>query len=222
MASWHDGEVRDIHQDMMGLTLEIVAKALFNVAITEKERVTVALNTVLESSSGGRMLLPPVLRLLPTPGNRRYLRAARQLDEAVCRLVSERRSNGQMGDDLLSALLQAQDEAGSGMTDEQLRDEVKTILLAGHETTAVSLSWTWYLLAQHPEVERRLWLELREVLSGRRPETRVSSLSRQSRCHVFSGTPRGSHGISFARFCRSEIVLPEFCEAMSAYKTNVC
>lgn len=172
MASWRDGEVRDIHQDMMGLTLEIVAKALFNVAITEKERVTVALNTVLESSSGGRMLLPPVLRLLPTPGNRRYLRAARQLDEAVCRLVSERRSNGQMGDDLLSALLQAQDEAGSGMTDEQLRDEVKTILLAGHETTAVSLSWTWYLLAQHPEVERRLWLELREVLSGRRPETR--------------------------------------------------
>jgi cytochrome P450 len=109
--------------------------------------------------------------MLPTPGNIRYRHAARQLDDIVYGLIRHRRSNGQGADDLLSALLQAQDESGGGMRDEQLRDEVMTLLLAGHETTAVSLSWTWHLLAQHPEIEKKLWSELREVLHGRSPTT---------------------------------------------------
>jgi cytochrome P450 len=172
MAGWRDGEVRDIHRDTMRLALEIVAKALFNVEITsERDRVATALNTVMELGSGGRMLLPPLLRMLPTPGNIRYRHAARQLDDIVYGLIRHRRSNGQGADDLLSALLQAQDESGGGMRDEQLRDEVMTLLLAGHETTAVSLSWTWHLLAQHPEIEKKLWSELREVLHGRSPTT---------------------------------------------------
>jgi cytochrome P450 len=172
MAGWRDGEVRDIHRDTMRLALEIVAKALFNVEITsERDRVATALNTVMELGSGGRMLLPPLLRMVPTPGNIRYRHAARQLDDIVYDLIRQRRSNGQGTDDLLSALLQAQDESGGGMRDEQLRDEVMTLLLAGHETTAVSLSWTWYLLAQYPEIEKKLWSELREVLHGRSPTT---------------------------------------------------
>jgi cytochrome P450 len=83
-------------------------------------------------------------------------------------LIRQRRASGQIADDLLSELLQAQDEGG-GMTDQQLRDEVMTLLLAGHETTAVSLSWIWYLLAQYPEVEKKLWSELRGILNGKAP-----------------------------------------------------
>ena len=172
MADWHDGDARDIHQDMMRLTLEIVAKVLFNVDMTaETDRIAAALNTLMELGSGGRMLLPPILRLLPTPGNLRYRRAIRQLDDIVYGFIRQRRSSGQSGDDLLSWLLRAQDEHGGGMTDQQLRDEVMTLLLAGHETTAVSLSWTWFLLMQYPEVEKKLWSELRAVLNGRSPRT---------------------------------------------------
>ena len=171
MAGWHDGEERDIHQDMMRLALEIVAKALFNVEVSaERDRISVALNTFMELGSRGRMLVPPILRLLPTADNLRYRRAARQLDDIVYGLIRRRRSNGESADDLLYALLQAQDEGG-GIEDEQLRDEVMTLLLAGHETTAVSLSWAWYLLAQYPEVEKELWSELRAVLNGRSPGT---------------------------------------------------
>ena len=176
MATWQEGETRDIHRDMMRLTLEIVAKALFNVEIAEeRERISAALDTVMELSSGARMLLPRVLRLLPTPGNLRYRRAARQLDGIVHGLIGARRARGcdsnSDSDDLLSWLIEARDEAGGAMPDRQLRDEVMTLLLTGHETTAVSLSWTWYLLGRHPEVEQRLWSELRSVLAGRSPGT---------------------------------------------------
>jgi len=160
----------------MHLTLEIVAKTLFNVEIAgERDHIAVALNTLMELSSGARMLLPPVLRLAPTPGNLRYLQAARRLDDIVYSLIRERRASGKIGasgkifDDLLSTLLEARDEADAAMPDKQLRDEVMTILLAGHETAAVSLSWTWNLLAQNPEVEQKLCAELRQVLNGRSP-----------------------------------------------------
>jgi cytochrome P450 len=177
IATWRDGEERDIHRDMMHLTLEIVTKTLFNVEIAgERDRIAVALNTLMQLSSGARMLLPPLLRLTPTPGNLRYLQAARRLDDIVYALIRERRASGKVHgasgkiiDDLLSTLLEARDETGASMPDKQLRDEVMTILLAGHETTAVSLSWTWYLLAQNPEVEQKLCAELRQVLNGRSP-----------------------------------------------------
>ena len=177
MAAWHDGEVRDIHRDMMRLALEIVAKVLFNVEVTaDTDRIAGALNTFMELGSRGRMLLPPILRLLPTADNFRYRRAARQLDDIVYGLIHRRRLDVEIADDLLSGLLQTQAIGRRAMSDEQLRDEVMTLLLAGHETTAVSLSWTWYLLAQYPEVEKKLWSELRAVLNGRSP--RVQDLSR--------------------------------------------
>lgn len=170
IATWRDGEARDIHRDMMHLTLEIVARTLFNVEIAgESDNIAVALNTLMQLSSGARMLLPPVFRQIPTPGNLRYLQAARRLDDIVYGLIRERRASSGVSDDLLTTLLEARDESGAPMTDAQLRDEVMTILLAGHETTAVSLSWTWYLLAQNPEVEQKLCAELRRVLNGRSP-----------------------------------------------------
>jgi cytochrome P450 len=171
----HDGESRDIHQDMMRLTLEIVAMALFSVEIApEKDRVAVALDTLMELSMGARMLLPDLLRRLPTPNNRRYEAAVRELDDIVYTLIRERQANPAAQsphgfEDLLGTLLQARYEDGSPMPAQQLRDEVMTLLLAGHETTAVSLSWIWLLLSQHPEAEQKLWSELRAVLNGRSP-----------------------------------------------------
>jgi cytochrome P450 len=169
LEGWHDGEVRDIHADMMRVGLEIAAKVLFDVEVAaEKERISEALDTVTMWNAGGRMLLPPIFRRIPTPGNLRYERAVRQLDEIVYRYIGKRQEDGHAGTDLLGVLLQAQHE-GEPMSDEQLRDEVMTLLIAGHETTAISLSWAWYLLARNPEVEEKLWSELRDVLDGRSP-----------------------------------------------------
>lgn len=171
LATWQDGEVRDIHQEMMELTMRIVAKVLFSVEVNEDtQRVAGALNVLMRHTSGGRMILPPILRHLPVPALVRVKRAVRELDEIVNRIIRDRRASGQDTGDLLSMLMAARDEDGSGMTDRQLRDEVLTFLLAGHETTAVSLSWTWYLLSQHPEIEQKLRLELSQVLGGRTPQ----------------------------------------------------
>jgi len=170
IAGWRDGDARDIYVEMMRVTLEIVTEELFEVEIaTERDRFAAAVNTLLELSSGGRMLLPPLLRLVPTPGNLAYMRSARKLDEIVYGLIRKQRADGGGSKGLLSALLQVRDESGRPMAEQQVRDEVMTLLLAGHETTAVTLSWTWYLLAQHPEVEQKLWAELRAVLNGRSP-----------------------------------------------------
>jgi cytochrome P450 len=175
LTTWRDGESRDIHQDMMRLTLEIVSMAMFSVEIaSEKDRVAVALDTLMELSMGPRMLLPELFRRLPTRNNRRYDRAVHELDDIVYTLIRERQSNSAAPspdgfEDLLHTLLQACDEDGSPMPVQQIRDEVMTLLLAGHETTAVSLSWIWLLLSQHPEVEHKLWSELRAILNGRSP-----------------------------------------------------
>jgi cytochrome P450 len=170
LTTWRDGEARDVHQDMMRLTLEIVAMTLFSVEIaSDRDRVSVALNTLMESTSGARMLMPPILRAVPTPGNMRYLRAVRQLDDIVYALILQRQANEQAIEDLLTTLLRTRYEDGGSMSRQQLRDEVMTLLLTGHETTAVSLSWTWYLLSRHPDVEQKLWSELQRVLNGRSP-----------------------------------------------------
>jgi cytochrome P450 len=171
LTTWQDGEARDIHQEMMQLTMRIVAKVLFSVEVKEDtQRVAGALNVLMRHTSGGRMILPPVVRHLPVPALMRVKRAVRELNEIVNRIIRERRASGQDTGDLLSMLMAARDEDGSGMTDRQLRDEILTFLLAGHETTAVSLSWTWYLLSQHPEVEHKLHQELSQALGGRTPQ----------------------------------------------------
>ena len=170
LAVWSDGDVRDIHQEMMQLTMRIVAKVLFSVEVTEDaQKVAASLNLLMRHTSGFRMIMPPPLRHLPLPELVRVKRAVRELDEIVNRIIHERRAGGDNGD-LLSMLIAARDEDGTSMTDRQLRDEIMTFLLAGHETTAVSLSWTWYLLSQHPEAARKLRQELRDVLGGRTPQ----------------------------------------------------
>ncbi|MGH9943968.1 MAG: cytochrome P450 [Pyrinomonadaceae bacterium] len=173
-ARWQPGAEVDIAHEMMRLTLAIVGKTLFDTDVeSEADEVGEALTDIMELF---QMLLLPYseyLEKLPLPQMHRFRRARARLDAVIYRIIEERRRGGGDRGDLLSMLLLAQDEEGDGrgMSDEQLRDEVMTIFLAGHETTANALAWTWYLLAQNPEVEAKLHAELDAVLEGggRRP-----------------------------------------------------
>jgi len=165
------GQPVDVAADMMRVTLEIVGRALFSVDVSdEADDVARALPVALEYVNH-RSTRPWALpEQWPTPRNLRFRRALRTLDAIVYRMIEERRRTGEDNGDLLSMLLHARDEdTGERMDDQQLRDEVMTLFLAGHETTAVMLSWTWHLLAQHPAVEQQLHAELDAVLAGRLP-----------------------------------------------------
>lgn len=169
---WRNGETLDIAQEMMRLTLTIVGKTLFDADVEHGAgEIGVALMKIME---GWPRLISPFYRLLnrlPLPGNRRTREGQEVLDATILRMINERRANGEDRGDLLSMLLLAQDEEGDGgsMTDKQVRDESLTLFLAGHETTANALTWTWYLLSQHPAVEAKLHAEIDTVLADRLP-----------------------------------------------------
>lgn len=165
-GEWKNGEVRDIDREMMRLTLNIVGKTLFS-ANVEKDaaQVGAAMSTIVAMFNF--MLLPfsELLEKLPLPQIRKLKNARKTLDEVIYRIIDERRRSGADTGDLLSMLLVAQDEeTGGAMTDRQIRDECLTLFLAGHETTANALTWTFYLLSQNPEVEQKFHRELDEVL----------------------------------------------------------
>ncbi|MGA9772769.1 MAG: cytochrome P450 [Blastocatellia bacterium] len=169
---WKTGETRDIAQEMMSLTLAIVAKTLFDADVeTEAKEIGRALGEVLEMFSTFSSPLTEVLDKLPLPRNRRVQQAKMRLDETIYRIIEERRATTEDRGDLLSMLMMAQDTEGDGggMSDEQLRDEVMTLFLAGHETTANALTWTWYLLSQNPDAEARLHREIDSTLKGKLP-----------------------------------------------------
>lgn len=171
VASWKDGETRDVHREMMRLTVRIVTKVLFNVVVRdESETVASALNVLMQHGTGGKMVLPALVRYLPIPAVLDVRRAVRQLDQIVYGIIRQRRGIRCDRGDLLSMLLQAEDEDGTHMSDRELRDEIMTFLLAGHETTALALSWTFFLLSQHSSVDQKLGQELRQVLDGRTPQ----------------------------------------------------
>ncbi len=170
VESWENGQERDIHEEMVRITLQIVGKTLFDADVAGDERdVGESLGLLLELSADFRRSILPIPIWVPTPDNIRKARAVKKLDKIVYRIIEERRKSGHDAGDLLSMLLAVQDEDGSRMTDKQIRDELITLLLAGHETTANALSWTWWLLAQNPAAEQKLHAELHDMLSGRAP-----------------------------------------------------
>lgn len=170
MASWQAGEVRDIHRDMMRLTLEIVVKTLFNADVSgDADRVGQVLSQIVKPFASQATLKWIADNRLPTPAHRSFNRAAKEIDEIVYRIIAERRGSSHDHGDLLSMLLAAHDDDGSQMSNRQLRDEVMTLFLAGHETTALTLSWSWYLLARNPVAEQKFHEELDEVLAGELP-----------------------------------------------------
>lgn len=169
VAAWKDGEERDIHREMMQLTLQIVGKTLFNADVTgDAEQVGHTLERLQELGSDFRKLVF-IPQWLPMPRNIEMALGIRRLDKIIYRVIAQRRASGEDAGDLLSMLLEAQDEDGTRMTDQQLRDEAITLFLAGHETTSNALSWTWLLLAQNPATEHKLHQEIDEVLGGHAP-----------------------------------------------------
>ena len=168
IATWQDGETRELGAEMAVLTLEVIAGTLFATDVGEDAAaVGVALEELMEGFFDRLRTLFLVPPWLPTPGNRRRQRAARRLDAFVAGMIAQRRAEEGRGDDLLSLLFQAQQEPEARFTDAELHEEVMTLVLAGHETTALALTWVWHLLAQHPAVEERLLAELDAVLDGR-------------------------------------------------------
>lgn len=164
--SWRGLPEVDVDDAMMKLTLAIVSKTIFGTDVSaDAAQISQAL-TVLQHTAGNPPMLPS---WLPTPRQKRQAEALRQLDEVVYRLIAARRQDSGAHHDLLSLLMDARDDDGQGMSDRQVRDEAVTIMLAGHETTANALNWTWFLLAQNPPVEARLHAELDSVLAGRTP-----------------------------------------------------
>ena len=169
--AWSDGATLDISREMNRLTLSIVGKTLFDVDVEQQAAaVGEALTAVMESFWMTMLPLAEVLERLPVPKLRRARMARARLDAIIYRMIADRRASGTDHGDLLSMLLAAQDEdGGGGMTDRQVRDEAMTIFLAGHETTANALTWTWYLLSTAPDVEATLHAEVDRVLQGRLP-----------------------------------------------------
>lgn len=164
--AWRPGETLDVHQAMTRLTMQIITEALFGARVErEAEEVIAALHVFHEQYRAGLLLSARI----PTPGNLRLKRAVRRLDGIIYRIIGERRADREETSDWLSLLLRAQDDTGGRMTDRQLRDEVMTLFVAGHETLAASLSWTFYLLSEHPAVEAKLAAEIEAVLGGRTP-----------------------------------------------------
>jgi cytochrome P450 len=169
LEGWRGGEERDVHQEMLRLTLEIVVKTLFDADVTrDAQDVGKSLELLLELGANFRRTLF-IPHWMPTPTNLRIKREIAFIESILYRIIGERRASGRDAGDLLSMLLHVRDEDGSRMTDKQLRDETITLFLAGHETTASSLSWTWWLLARNPAMEAKLHAELDEVLGGRPP-----------------------------------------------------
>jgi cytochrome P450 len=175
LREWRGGEQRDMAHEMMALTLDIAVRTLFGTTLPgEAHQVGHAMTFLMRYSLGRARSPVNIPASWPTPRNRRANREYEFLDSLVYRIISERQSqeNSKHHTDLLSLLMGAMDEDGSQMSPKQLRDETMTIFLAGHETTALTLSWTWYLLSENPMAEARLHEELRGVLGGRAPEIR--------------------------------------------------
>lgn len=167
---WREGQVLDFDHEMSRLTLAVAARTLFGTDLDDAAaRIRDDLTTLVDLFPRFALPFARTLQRLPLPSNRRFARAVTELDAIVYGMIAERRREGTDRGDLMSMLLLAQDEDGSRMTDRQLRDEVMTLLLAGHETTANALNWTFHLLSENPEAEARLHAEIDRVLGARRP-----------------------------------------------------
>lgn len=170
LSRWRDRQTCNLHHEMADLTLDIVTKSLFGSKLSHDTRaIGTEVAAVMErffSQAALSFLLPDGF---PIPKSPRLLRSRRHLNRVIFSIIRDRRASPAPATDLLQTLLTAADDEGVRMDDVQLRDEIMTLFLAGHETTANALTWTWYLLAQNPTVEHTLHAELDRVLDGRAP-----------------------------------------------------
>ena len=171
LQGWHGRERVDMEAEMTALTLRIVAKTLLSAEVTDAGSQVGTSVSELNRFAREQMMNPLAIPASwPTRRNRRFRSYANSLDEVVLGIIAQRRTEGRGGDDLLGMLMEATDvETGEHMSDQQLRDEAMTIFLAGHETTANALAWTFYLLSLHPDVQRAVRSELAEVVGSAPP-----------------------------------------------------
>jgi cytochrome P450 len=168
MADWHAAEVHDVYDEMRALALEIAAKCLFNADMNRDGAIVRDVcNTITSVFASQGAPLWVLDNFFPTPNNLRFRKAIRQLDEIIYDLISQRLSRNEGTDDLLSMLLFAEDEDGTKMNSQQLRDALATLFFASHEAVALALSWTCYLLALHPDIQETLVNELHSATDGR-------------------------------------------------------
>jgi cytochrome P450 len=164
------GETIDVVAEMMALTQAIIVRTMFSTDLGATADIVNRTWPIINRRIGETFWATKLETKLPLPANRRFQRALRELDDVVYRIIAERRRQGRDEADLLSMFLSARDEeTGAGMTDRQLRDEVMTMLLAGHETTSLALAWTYYLLSRHPDVEEGIAGEVQRVIGSGRP-----------------------------------------------------
>lgn len=222
IAPWRDGATVDLSIEMMQLTLTIVGRALFSVDLCHEAGQLGRAFTVAQRLITRRQQRVPIPVWVPTPTNIRYRTAIRQINESIAQLVAERRKlpEAERPNDLLTMLLAARFEDGTPMPEQQLRDEVVTLMMAGHETVANSLIWTWFLLGKNPEVEASLLNEWRTVL-GNRPPTLADVPNLKYTEMVFSESRRlYPPAWTLARRVLKEdklpsgMVLPAGCEAL--------
>lgn len=170
LGSWHDGQAMNLHNEISRVTMEVVADVLFGsgMAPDDVRVVSDSMEVVNEYMANSPEAILKLPTKVPTPRNLALVRAVKQIDELLYRIIAKRRA-ADARNDLLGTLLAAQDDDGAKMSDEQLRDEAVTLFLAGHETTALTLAHTFYLLSKNPDVERKLYAEIASVLGGRLP-----------------------------------------------------
>lgn len=175
LGQWEDGLQVDMMQEMTRLSINIAGKIFFNADLEEEaSEINQALTCVARLF--GKVAIPfsESWLKLPLPGNRQFFNAKARLVQTIDRLIAERRNSHSVSDDLLSILLQAQEHSNpQPLTDQQVRDEALTMFLTAFDTTSIALTWTWYLLAQHPGVEERLYGEVTTVLGSRFPDIRT-------------------------------------------------
>ena len=165
-----DGTVVDVVEEMMGVTQAIIVRTMFSTDLGATSEIVNRTWPIINRRIGETFWATKLETSLPFPANRRFWRALAELDGVVYRIIADRRASGRDEPDLLSMFLSARDEdTGEGMNDRQLRDEVMTMLLAGHETTSLALSWTYYLLSRHPEAEQAIADEVTAVVGNARP-----------------------------------------------------
>jgi cytochrome P450 len=174
LEGWHDGEVHDVYPEAMVMTLRVASKTLFNAEVDSDVSAMEEAMDLLYEEIGNRFARPyKIPDWLPLRGNVKYRRGIAHVEGLVRKIIAERRAGATADQgDFLSMLMAARDENGQPMSDKQLRDEAVTLLLAGHETTALALTWTLMLLSRHPEMQERLVAEINGVVEpGARPTT---------------------------------------------------
>ncbi len=165
----HERQLFDIGQEMANLMLQVVSRSLFSVDVSAKAKSFCQAFLHVSAFLIDYFCMPFPPLFISTPRNRRFWSAIQTLDAVAYEIIRNRRQQQEDVGDLLSMLLDAVDENGQGMDDKLLRDEIVTLLVAGHDTSANALAWVWYLLTQHPEAEERLHAELDQILAGRIP-----------------------------------------------------